>query len=111
MMKPLTSRISFPAAVMLMLLPVTSPRAAPLPAPDGKALAGKLLSYLGPDQAKRAQLESGDVVDNGPSGRELHVRFRLSRTAALEVMSSGSLTRPRHTTRRKVGLGDSSIFS
>ena len=71
MMKPLTSRITFTAAVMLMLLlPATSPGAAPPAAPNGKTLAGKLLSYLGLDQAKRAQLESGDVVDNGLSGRE-----------------------------------------
>jgi len=71
MMKPLVSRISFTAAVTLMLLlPGASAGAEPPGAPNGKALAGKLLSYLGLDQAKRAQLESGDVVDNGLSGRE-----------------------------------------
>ena len=70
-MKHLTSRISFTAAVVLMLLlPVASPGAEPPGAPDGKSLAGKLLSYLGLDQAKRAQLESGTVVTNGLSGRE-----------------------------------------
>ena len=70
MRMPLISRISFAAAVMLMLLPATSPAAEPPEAPNGKALAGKLLAYLGLDQAKRAQLESGDVVDNGLSGQE-----------------------------------------
>jgi hypothetical protein len=70
-MKPLTSRISFTAAVVLMLLlPVASPGAEASKAPDGKSLAGKLLSYLGLDQGKRAQLESGDVVHNGLSGRD-----------------------------------------
>jgi hypothetical protein len=70
-MKHLTSWISFTAAVVLMLLlPVASPGAGPPKAPDGKSLAGKLLSYLGLDQAKRAQLESGEVVNNGLSGRE-----------------------------------------
>ncbi len=68
-MKPLISRISLTAAAVLMLLPVASPGAEPPAAPDGKSLAGKLLSYLGLDQAKRAQLESGDVVNNGLSGR------------------------------------------
>ena len=69
-LKPLTSRIFFTAAVVLMLLPVASPGAEPPQAPDGKSLAGKLLGYLGLDQAKRAQLESGAVVTNGLSGRE-----------------------------------------
>jgi hypothetical protein len=70
-MKHLTSRISFAAAVVLMLLlPIASPGAEPPRAPDGKSLAGKLLSHLGLNQAKRAQLESGDVVTNGLSGRE-----------------------------------------
>jgi hypothetical protein len=69
-MKPLISRISFTAAAVLMLLvPVASPGAEPPAAPDGKSLAGKLLGYLGLDQAKRAQLESGDVVNNGLSAR------------------------------------------
>jgi hypothetical protein len=70
-MKPRTSGIPFTAAVvlMLLLLPVSSPGAETPEAPDGKTLAGKLLSYLGLDQAKRAQLESGDVVHNGLSGR------------------------------------------
>jgi hypothetical protein len=69
-MKPWTSRISFAAAVVLMLLlPVASPGADAPEAPDGKTLAGKLLGYLGLDQAKRAQLESGDVVHNGLSGQ------------------------------------------
>jgi hypothetical protein len=62
--------ISFTTAVVLMLLPVASPGAEPPGIPDGKSLAGKLLSYLGLDQARRAQLESGDVVNNGLSGRE-----------------------------------------
>jgi hypothetical protein len=53
-----------------MLLPVASPGAEPPEAPAGKSLAGKLLSYLGLDQGKRVQLESGDVVHNGLSGRE-----------------------------------------
>src|SRR4249919_2173459 len=73
MMKPLSSRICIAAAAVLMLqllLPATSLGAEPPKAADGKALAGKLLSYLGLDQAKRAQLESGDVVDNGLSGQE-----------------------------------------
>ena len=70
-MKHLTSRISSAAAVLLMLLlPVASPGAGPPQAPDGKSLAGKLLGYLGLDPTKRAQLESGDVVTNGLSGRE-----------------------------------------
>jgi hypothetical protein len=70
-MKPQTSRISFTAAVVLMLLlPFASPGAEAPEAPDGKSLAGKLLSYLGLDPAKRAQLESGDVVHNGLTGRE-----------------------------------------
>jgi hypothetical protein len=69
-MKHLTSRIAFTAAVVLVLLPVASPGAEPPQAPDGKSLAGKLLSHLGLDQAKRAQLESGDVVTNGLSGGE-----------------------------------------
>jgi hypothetical protein len=70
-MKPLTSRIYCTAAVVLMLLlPVASPGAEPTQVPDGKTLAGKLLGYLGLEQGKRAQLESGDVVDNGLSGRE-----------------------------------------
>src|SRR5262252_3177525 len=65
-------RICCTAAVVLMLLlPVASPGAEPPEAPDGKALAGKLLGYLGLDQAKRAQLESGDVVNNGRTEREL----------------------------------------
>jgi len=69
-MKPLISRFSFTvAAVLMLLLPVASPGAEPPGAPDGKSLAGKLLSYLGLDQKKRAQLESGDVVNNGLSGR------------------------------------------
>jgi len=69
---PLWNRcISFAAAVVLMLLlPVASPGAEARDAPDGKSLAGKLLSYLGLDQAKRAQLESGDVVNNGLTGRQ-----------------------------------------
>ena len=70
-MKSLTSRICCTVAVVLMLLlPVASTGAGPPEAPDGKALAGKLLGYLGLDQAKRAQLESGDVVNNGRIGRE-----------------------------------------
>src|SRR6185436_20055742 len=67
-MKPLTSPILCTAAFVFMLLPVASLAAGPPEAPDGKALAGKLLGYLGLDQAKRAKLESGDVVDNGLSG-------------------------------------------
>ena len=69
---PLWKRcISFTAAVVLMLLlPVASPGVESPEAPDGKSLAGKLLSYLGLDQAKRAQLESGEVVNNGLSGRQ-----------------------------------------
>ena len=71
MMKNLTFRISITAAVMLiLLLPVASPRAATPEAPNGKALAGKLLTYLGLDPAKRTQLETGAVVDNGLSGQE-----------------------------------------
>jgi len=70
-MKSLTSRICRTAAVVLvLLLPAASTSAGPPEAPDGKALAGKLLGYLGLDQAKRAQLESGDVVNNGRIGRE-----------------------------------------
>ena len=69
-MRPLTSRIFFTAAVVLMLLPVASPGAEPTQVPDGKTLAGKLLGYLGLEQGKRAQLESGTVVTNGLSGRE-----------------------------------------
>jgi hypothetical protein len=70
-MKTWTSLIPFTAAVMLMLLlPIASPGAEAREAPDGKSLAGKLLSYLGLDQARRAQLESGGVVHNGLAGRE-----------------------------------------
>ena len=68
-MKSPTSRIYFAVAVVLMLLlPVASKGAEPREAPNGKALAGKLLGYLGLDQAKRAQLESGGGVDNGLAG-------------------------------------------
>jgi len=38
--------------------------------PDGKVLAGELFSYLGLDQTKRTQLESGEVVHNGLSRAE-----------------------------------------
>ena len=66
-----TSRIPRMTAVVLMLvLPATCPGAEPSPIPDGKSLAAELLVYLGLDQAKRAQLESGEVVHNGLSGRE-----------------------------------------
>lgn len=70
-MKPPFLRIFCAAAVVLMLLPAASWGAVP-EATDGKALAGKLLGYLGLDQSKRAKLESGDVVDNGVSdGKQL----------------------------------------
>lgn len=70
-MKLLNSRIWSMTAVMLMLvMTATSPVAQPSAIPDGKSLAGKLLGYLGLDQGKRAQLESGEVVHNGLSGRE-----------------------------------------
>ena len=111
MMKTLISRISFTAVVMLiLLLPVASPRAATPEAPNGKALAGKLLTYLGLDPAKRTQLESGAVVDNGLSGQEKlprgnrggwghgarqgarrqHSRGRVSRCRNLPADSCGS---------------------
>jgi len=67
-MKPLTPPVFCTAAFVLMLVPVTSLGAGPSEAPDGKVVAGKLLGYLGLDQAKRAKLESGDVVDNGLAG-------------------------------------------
>lgn len=71
-MKPLLTRICCTAAVVLILLPAASVDAAPSDTPDGKALAGKLLGYLGLDPTKRAKLESGDVVDNGVSaGKQL----------------------------------------
>jgi hypothetical protein len=70
-MNCLSPRICSLAAVMLMMfLPAASPAAEPSAVPDGKPLAGKLLAYLGLDQTKRAQLESGDIVHNGLSGRE-----------------------------------------
>jgi hypothetical protein len=69
--KRLTSRIcTFSAVLLMLVLPATSRGAEPPKVPDGKSLAGELLVYLGLDQAKRAQLESGDVVHNGLSGRE-----------------------------------------
>ena len=38
--------------------------------PDGKALATELFTYLGLDQTRRGQLESGEVVHNGLSKAE-----------------------------------------
>jgi hypothetical protein len=67
----LTSRISRLTALVLMLvLPATSPGAESSSVLNGKSLAAELLVYLGLDQTKRTQLESGDVVHNGLAGRE-----------------------------------------
>ena len=46
------------------------PGASAAEPPDGKALSAELFTYLGLDQTKRGQLESGEVVHNGLSGAE-----------------------------------------
>ena len=60
-----------PLVCLLVVLATAVRGAEPSESPDGKILAGELLRYLGLNpQAKRAELEAGEVVHNGLAGRE-----------------------------------------
>jgi hypothetical protein len=67
-MNRIASRTFRSLAAATLLIGASAASAAE--SPDGKALAAELFTYLGLDQAKRGQLQAGEVVHNGLSKAE-----------------------------------------
>ena len=66
--EPMPSRVFGRVAAIALL--IGAPACWGAEPPDGKALAAELFTYLGLDQTKRGQLETGEVVHNGLSKAE-----------------------------------------